>query len=269
MLFHTVRPGDTMSGLAARFGISLDDLLAANSQVTDPDVIVVGQVLGIPDTGDEMPAGATMPGVYVVQAGDTMSAIAARFGITLDALAVANPQVTNINFISVGQMLAIPGGNPHFGNGAHAGGNGAATGIPERLARWLPLVRPAAAHFSVRASIILGVIEVETNGHNVIGDGGHGHGLMQIDDRSFGDWLARNANGLDPASNIMFGAGLLRQNIDFFNGNLRAGIAAFNAGPGGVQRALAETGDPDARTTGGNYSRRVLAHAAAFASADV
>ena len=45
---YTVRPGDTLSGIAERFGVSLDALIAANPQISDPDRIFPGQVINIP-----------------------------------------------------------------------------------------------------------------------------------------------------------------------------------------------------------------------------
>jgi uncharacterized YkwD family protein len=48
---YTVQPGDTMSGIAKRFEISLTELLKANANITDPSRIYVGQKITIPDTG--------------------------------------------------------------------------------------------------------------------------------------------------------------------------------------------------------------------------
>lgn len=48
------------------------------------------------------------PQVYVVQPGDTLEAIARRHGVTAQQLLAANPQITNPNFIQVGQRLTIP-----------------------------------------------------------------------------------------------------------------------------------------------------------------
>jgi LysM repeat protein len=47
---YRVQPGDTLCLLSQRFGVSLDDILAANS-LTDPDMIMVGQEIIIPQTG--------------------------------------------------------------------------------------------------------------------------------------------------------------------------------------------------------------------------
>ena len=45
---YIVQPGDTLSGIAERFGISLSDLEKANPQITNPNLIFPGQVINIP-----------------------------------------------------------------------------------------------------------------------------------------------------------------------------------------------------------------------------
>ena len=50
---YKIRPGDTLSKLAKRNGISLAQLLKANPQITNPDRIQVGQVVNLPDTSTE------------------------------------------------------------------------------------------------------------------------------------------------------------------------------------------------------------------------
>jgi murein DD-endopeptidase MepM/ murein hydrolase activator NlpD len=49
--------------------------------------------------------------VYTVQPGDSLSSIADKFGISLDALEAANPQISNPDVIDVGQSINIPGGS--------------------------------------------------------------------------------------------------------------------------------------------------------------
>lgn len=46
---YTVKRGDTLGGIARRFGVSLSDLVEANPQITDPDLIFPGQVIEIPE----------------------------------------------------------------------------------------------------------------------------------------------------------------------------------------------------------------------------
>ncbi len=101
MLPYVVHQGDTLSGIAQNFGVSLAALEAANPQITNPNLIFPGQVILIP-------VNPPPPGTYVVQSGDTMSGIAQKFGVTLAALEAANPQITNPDLIFPGQVLTIP-----------------------------------------------------------------------------------------------------------------------------------------------------------------
>jgi hypothetical protein len=138
--------------------------------------------------------------------------------------------------------------------------------LPARYQRYLPYVMAAAQRYHLDPALIMAVMDRETgspqqigNGaRNIIGDYGHGHGLMQIDDRSHGAWLRANNDGLDPASNIDYGASLLRQNLDRFNGDTQAALAAYNSGAGNVHHLLEQGRDPDARTTGHDYGADTL-----------
>jgi LysM repeat protein len=97
---YTVQPGDTLSRIARSFSITLQALRDANPQLQGKDLIVVGQVLSIP-------AGVTTT-TYTVVAGDTLWKISQSFGITLQALRDANPQLGGKDLIVVGQVLTIP-----------------------------------------------------------------------------------------------------------------------------------------------------------------
>ncbi len=100
---YVVQKGDTLFLIAKKFGVSLDDLIAANPQIKDPNRLTVGQVIFIPK--------APAPPVkkYVVQKGDTLFLIAKKFGVTLNALIAANPQIKDPNRISPGDVINIPG----------------------------------------------------------------------------------------------------------------------------------------------------------------
>jgi LysM repeat protein len=96
---YVVKPGDTLSGIANQFGVTLGALEAANPQITNPDLIFPGQVIRIP----------TNAVIYTVQPGDTLSGIAGQFfGVTLGALEAANPQITNPDLILPRQVIRIP-----------------------------------------------------------------------------------------------------------------------------------------------------------------
>ncbi|MDI3281639.1 MAG: LysM peptidoglycan-binding domain-containing protein, partial [Bacillota bacterium] len=107
---YIVQRGDTLFLIARRFGVSLEALIAANPQLPDPNRIFPGQVLIIPRPGEPPRPPAAPPGfvVYVVRRGDTMWSIARRFGLELQAVIDANPQVEDPNRIFPGQMLFLP-----------------------------------------------------------------------------------------------------------------------------------------------------------------
>ncbi len=97
---YIVRPGDTLSSIAYRFGVDVRELARIN-HITDPSTIYVGQKLIIP-----VSAKSTAK-LYTVRPGDTLSQIAERFGVSLQALMEANG-ITDPDAIYVGQVLRIP-----------------------------------------------------------------------------------------------------------------------------------------------------------------
>ena len=120
-LTYTVQSGDTLASIADRFNVSVDDIVTANN-ITNPDVISIGQQFVIPTgsgggTGTGTAAGASASGAtgttsadgstYTVASGDTLASIANRFNVDLDDLVAAN-NIENQDVISVGQVLTIP-----------------------------------------------------------------------------------------------------------------------------------------------------------------
>jgi peptidoglycan hydrolase-like protein with peptidoglycan-binding domain len=130
--------------------------------------------------------------------------------------------------------------------------------MPAQFRKWIPYVEKAAKRYHLPPALLMAVMSRETNGVNEVGDGGHGRGLMQIDDRSWGSWLASHHGGMDPASNIMKGAEILRSSINSFHGNVRYGVAAYNCGAGNVENAIRNGYSCDHYTANGNYSADVL-----------
>ncbi|MBI3181871.1 MAG: LysM peptidoglycan-binding domain-containing protein [Myxococcales bacterium] len=109
----TVRPGDSLWVIAQRNDVTLKALISANPQIKNPNLIYAGQQVTIPGTKDTFEPGPSSNSggeKYRVRAGDTMSGIAQRSGVSLRALIDANPQVKNPNLIYPGQMLNIPSG---------------------------------------------------------------------------------------------------------------------------------------------------------------
>ncbi len=117
---YTVQPGDTLSSIAASQGTTIDALATANN-LASPYLITAGQSLAVPGetqvantastataTLDTAPASVSSA-TYAVQAGDTLSAIAAGQSVTLEALAAAN-NLSSPYLLTVGQQLVLPAG---------------------------------------------------------------------------------------------------------------------------------------------------------------
>ena len=146
---YTVVRGDTLGAIARRNGTTFQQIASLNN-LPDPNLIYVGQVLRIPgagggdtsggdtsggdtsggDTsgGDTSGGGTASGGSYTVVRGDTLAAIARRFGVSTTAIATQNG-ITNPNLIYVGQVLQIPAGGtvPVSGGGSSTTG-GSTTG---------------------------------------------------------------------------------------------------------------------------------------------
>jgi LysM repeat protein len=116
---YVVRTGDTLNSIAARFGVSSGALARANG-ISNPNLIYVGQRLAVPGNAAPAPQPgqpSTPPasgGAYIVQSGDTLAKIAARYGTSIAALMAANG-IANPNLIWVGQRLAVGGAAPKPG----------------------------------------------------------------------------------------------------------------------------------------------------------
>ena len=95
--YYTVVSGDTLSGIAAKFGVTVAQLCEWNN-ISNPDLIYVGQQLIVKK-------GSTAQ-YYTVVSGDTLSGIAAKFGTTVAQLCSWN-NISDPNLIYVGQVLRV------------------------------------------------------------------------------------------------------------------------------------------------------------------
>jgi len=119
-IIHIVQPGESLYLIGLQYGVSWSDIMLANQLPTT--TIYVGQQLIIPggqpasSTAPAAPAATTQPSpppdeasTYVVRHGDSLSAIARRFGLTAADLVGAN-SLANPSLIFAGQVLVIPVG---------------------------------------------------------------------------------------------------------------------------------------------------------------
>ncbi|MEW6084531.1 MAG: LysM peptidoglycan-binding domain-containing protein [Chloroflexota bacterium] len=94
---YYVQRGDTLRNIASRWSTTVEEILKVNPQITNPNLIYVGQAINIP-------LGVSS---YIVQKGDTLRIIAGKFGTTVDALLALNPNIKNANLIYAGQVINV------------------------------------------------------------------------------------------------------------------------------------------------------------------
>ncbi len=107
---HLVAAGDNFESIANKYGITIRELVAANPQLlklndklTIPVGVAIPQAGGVSSTG----VASNTKRTYAVKSGDSLTAIAIKFGVTVAGIANVN-NITDINNIKVGQVLIIP-----------------------------------------------------------------------------------------------------------------------------------------------------------------
>jgi LysM repeat protein len=94
---YQVRPGDTLAAIALRHAVDYQRI-AADNQLPDPKVIRAGQWLRI---------GQPMPGVRVIQPGETLAGIASASGVSVAQLLAQNRWISNPDRIPAGAGLRV------------------------------------------------------------------------------------------------------------------------------------------------------------------
>lgn len=111
--YVTVQWGDTLSGIAALCGTTVDAIQAAN-----PGLgwwVYAGQVLYIPTGYASAPVYyAPSSGTYIVQWGDTLYSIARRSGVSVSDVLAANPSIWNASYIYAGQAINLPAAPAYY-----------------------------------------------------------------------------------------------------------------------------------------------------------
>jgi LysM repeat protein len=102
---YTVAAGDNLSGIAAQFNVTWQEVAAANN-IPAPYTIYRGQKLVIPGV-QPTPEPTAAVRKHVVQPGETLLGIAVQYDTTTEAIMQAN-NLSDANFLRVGQELVIP-----------------------------------------------------------------------------------------------------------------------------------------------------------------
>lgn len=144
MNYHIIQPGDSLWSISQAHGCSLQELLAANPQITNPNNITVGHRVNLPEgcRPEETPPNTIIPGVpqievepdisitsmdeasrdniceelrslprpliYVVKKNDNIYQLAKCFDISIKELLQVNPQIQNPDMIYPGDKIFIP-----------------------------------------------------------------------------------------------------------------------------------------------------------------
>jgi N-acetylmuramoyl-L-alanine amidase len=192
---YVVQPGDTLTGIASRAGLSPGSLAAANGLHVN-GVLISGTVLHLSGGSAMAPASTTVPvstttssqGAYVVQPGDTLSAIATRAGLGMQSLAAANGLDPNRVLIS-GTVLHLSGSpavassaSPAVAQPVGTAAEGTPTDppypTPERVTA--PEVGSIAAAHGVPASLAAAIAWQESGFNNDLVSSADARGVMQI-----------------------------------------------------------------------------------------
>ena len=220
---YVVRKGETLSGIAARHHTSVQALVRLND-LQNPNLIMAGQRLRI--------GGASSgPRIHIVRSGETLSAIAARYGTSVAALARAN-RLSNPNLIRVGARLRVP-----RGSGARAP---TPAPVASRTSISASLDAQARAH-GVDPALVKAVAWQESGWHQNVRSSAGAIGVMQVMPAT-ARWVNQVLGGHDlnihvADDNIHLGVMYLRHMLDSM-GSVRRALAAYYSGPGNVGRRL-------------------------------
>ena len=146
-----VQPGDTLTGIAGRHGVSVGRLAELND-LADPNRIYVGQRLRVAGRGsrgsDQRPAPAQKKTIHVVSRGSTLWGIAGLYGVSVSSIVAAN-QIANPSRIFAGQRLVIPGGSAPASSHAPRASAGHGASPPQQ--------RASRVHVVGRGSTLWGI----------------------------------------------------------------------------------------------------------------
>jgi N-acetylmuramoyl-L-alanine amidase len=241
---YTVQPGDTLTALASRTGVSVQSLAAANG--LDPaGLLVAGSTLRL--AGGSAPAPASAPaatsapapqGAYKVRAGDTLGNLARQTGVSVNAMAAMNG-LDPAGVLLPGTVLKLPTGAP-----APAAASTPApaqtvvpNAAPEPTAQRLSAadVQNIAAAHGVSPSLAAAIAWQESGFNNGMVSGANARGVMQVMPGTW-NYVQQNLAGgqqLDPNSatdNVHAGVMYLKRLIDEAGGDENAAIAGYYQG---------------------------------------
>jgi LysM repeat protein len=222
---HVVRRGETLSGIASRYGTSVQQLAMTNN-IADPNFIVAGQRLRVGGAGGSSGVATTS---HTVGAGETLSSIASRYGTSTAALARLN-RLKDPNLIIAGSTLRVPVGSP--------------AGAPAAVAADIESVlEQGAAAYGVEPALVKAVAWQESGWQQKVKSKAGAVGVMQVmpaTARFVNSVLGTGSLDVKSAGdNVKLGVRYLKHMVDTMPSEKKA-LAAYYAGPGAVGRSLSK-----------------------------
>lgn len=273
---HTVRRGETLTSIAAADGLSVGRLAAANGLSSGAELVAGSQLVIPPQAGPLTSASSGMSssgtssvapssgessgdgdsdsddvsatvssespsasgGGYLVRPGDTLSAIAARFGTSTAALASANGMSVN-GVLLAGRTLAVPGGASAVASAApvqSTSGSGA-----QPVAQYVAPseVGAIAAADGVPAPLAEAIADQESGFNDAMVSSSGAIGVMQLEPSTWSDLTRVDGLSLSPTSaldNVRGGVAVLRSLLLATGENQNETIAAYYQGLDSVRR---------------------------------
>lgn len=238
---YLVQPGDSLSVVAARHGLSSSQLAAANG--LDPTGwLLNGATLQIPAAGAAPGAGAPEAiGAYKVRPGDTLSDLAVRSRVPMAQMAYVNGLDPDQPLL-IGTVLKLPTGAQISATTPAPATTVVPEASPLATAEQLTAeqVSAIAAEHGVPASLATAIAWQESGFNNAMISAANARGIMQILPGTW-DWVQSNltAQPLNPASaqdNVRAGALYLGRLLRQTNGDPALAAAGYYQGLASVQR---------------------------------
>lgn len=233
---YTVRPGDTLSAIASRFATSVGALVRLNG-LRSAHLVIAGSTLRL---GASAPSvGSTTGGaIYTVRPGDSLGAIAARFGTSTASLAGANG-LASPNVIVAGTRLRVPGASAAPSQGPLTPVTAATNGWGNHPSRATiaGLIATHSARYGVDPALVRAVAWQESGWWQGSRSSSGAIGVMQIMPATAA-WLGpslvgRHLDPYDASDNVEGGTAYLGYLLRA-TGSRRLAIAAYYQGMGSV-----------------------------------
>ncbi|TMD59356.1 MAG: LysM peptidoglycan-binding domain-containing protein [Chloroflexi bacterium] len=167
---------------------------------------------------------------YSVRFGDTLSAIAMRYRTTWQRLAPYN-HIANANLIFPGQQVCIPGKGSTGGTGG-TGGTGSTGGSHQHF---VTLATQDALNVGLSPNVFVRQINQESSFNPSAVSSAGALGIAQFEP---GTAASLGVNPWDPVQSLQGASRLMASYVRQFGGDIAKALAAYNAGPGAVQRAV-------------------------------